>query len=69
MAHVLIVLVRGYQIAVSPFLPLNTCRFYPTCSRYAIDALRKYGSLKGTWLTLRRVLKCHPWHPGGFDPA
>ena len=69
MAGVLIFLVRVYQVLVSPLLPPNTCRFYPTCSRYTVDALTKYGAMKGTWLAARRIAKCHPWHPGGFDPA
>jgi putative membrane protein insertion efficiency factor len=69
MAHALIFLVRGYQALVSPVLPPNTCRFYPTCSNYAIDALKKYGALKGTFAALKRISKCHPWHRGGFDPA
>ncbi len=69
MSRVLIVLVRSYQIVVSPLLPPNACRFYPTCSSYTIDALKKYGAVKGSWLAIRRIAKCHPWHRGGFDPA
>jgi hypothetical protein len=69
MARALIILVRGYQALVSPVLPPNTCRFYPTCSIYAIDALKKYGALRGTLAALKRISKCHPWHHGGFDPA
>jgi len=69
MARVLVFVVRGYQLLISPLLPPNTCRFHPTCSQYAIDALKKYGSLKGTYLSVKRVSKCHPWHPGGYDPA
>ncbi|MEK9135521.1 MAG: membrane protein insertion efficiency factor YidD [Bacteroidota bacterium] len=69
MVRILIFLVRGYQRLISPFLPPNTCRFSPTCSSYMIDALQKYGAPKGTWITLKRISKCHPWHPGGFDPA
>jgi uncharacterized protein len=69
MAHALILLVRSYQLLVSHLLPPNTCRFHPTCSQYAIDALKKYGSIKGTYLSVKRVSKCHPWHPGGYDPA
>jgi putative membrane protein insertion efficiency factor len=65
----LIGLVRLYQLAISPLLPPNTCRFYPTCSVYTIDAIRKYGSMKGTWMAVKRVLKCHPYHPGGYDPV
>ena len=69
MKSVVITLIRAYQLTISPLLPPNTCRFYPTCSQYAIDAVRKYGSLKGSWRALKRVGKCHPFHPGGYDPA
>lgn len=65
---VLMLFIRGYQRFVSPFTPPR-CRFQPTCSHYAMDALEQYGALKGTWLTIRRVLKCHPLHPGGWDPV
>ena len=64
----LIWLVRAYQLLVSPFVP-PSCRFHPTCSHYAIEALQKHGALKGFWLALRRILRCHPWHPGGHDPV
>lgn len=60
-------LVRFYQKFISP-IKGPTCRFYPTCSQYSIQAFKKYGFLKGMWLTLRRVSKCHPFHPGGYDP-
>ena len=63
----LIAPVRLYQIWVSPLLP-PSCRFTPTCSHYAISALQKHGPLKGTWLATRRILRCHPWNPGGHDP-
>ena len=65
-AHVLLFLVRGYQYFLSPFFGLQ-CRFTPSCSHYAVDALTKHGALKGSYLTLRRLLRCHPWHPGGYD--
>lgn len=55
-----------YQWLVSPLLG-QKCRFYPSCSHYAIDALKKYGAIQGVWLTTKRLLKCHPWHPGGYD--
>jgi hypothetical protein len=62
------VLVRGYQRAVSPlFAP--RCRFLPTCSEYAYEALGEHGALKGSWLTLRRLGRCHPFHAGGYDPV
>ncbi|MEW5781839.1 MAG: membrane protein insertion efficiency factor YidD [Pseudomonadota bacterium] len=68
LAKPLIWLVRAYQLLISPFFP-PSCRFHPTCSHYAIEALEKHGPLWGTWLALRRVLRCHPWHPGGHDPV
>lgn len=65
---ILIGLIRGYQLAVSPFLP-PACRFYPSCSEYAARAIAAHGPVRGTWLSLGRVLRCHPWHPGGYDPV
>jgi putative membrane protein insertion efficiency factor len=59
---------KFYQMFVSPFLP-KTCRFYPSCSSYAIETYQKHGFFKATFLTLRRIGKCHPFHPGGFDPV
>lgn len=64
----LIVLVRFYQICISPLKP-PTCRFTPTCSAYAIEALRKHGPLKGLYHTIRRLLRCHPWGGSGYDPV
>jgi uncharacterized protein len=64
--RVLVALVRGYQRFISPMLPPR-CRFYPSCSAYALEALRLHGALRGCWLTVRRLSKCHPFHPGGFD--
>ncbi|MDO9600174.1 MAG: membrane protein insertion efficiency factor YidD [Azoarcus sp.] len=61
-------LIRGYQLFISPLLGPR-CRFYPTCSHYALEAIDTHGALKGSWLALRRVLRCHPWHPGGLDPV
>ena len=61
-------LIRGYQLAISPMLG-NRCRFYPSCSEYSMEALRRHGLFRGLWLTVRRVGRCHPWHPGGFDPV
>ena len=63
----LIGVVRLYQVAISPLLG-RRCRFTPTCSTYMIEAIRKYGALRGGWRGVRRILKCHPWHPGGHDP-
>ena len=61
-------LVRGYQLLISPILP-GSCRFYPTCSSYAMDALGHHGPLKGGWLALRRIARCHPWGGSQFDPV
>ncbi len=61
-------LIRFYQLAISPWLAPR-CRFTPTCSQYGIDALRKHGPVKGTWLTLKRISKCHPWGSHGHDPV
>ncbi len=68
MRRVLIWLVRGYQIVLSPWIG-QSCRFNPTCSNYAIEALREYGALRGSWMALRRIGRCHPWHEGGDDPV
>jgi uncharacterized protein len=62
----LVGLIRLYQLTLSPLLP-RACRFYPSCSQYAIDAIRAHGALRGAWLALARLARCHPWHPGGVD--
>ncbi|MCI5898636.1 MAG: membrane protein insertion efficiency factor YidD [Anaerovoracaceae bacterium] len=67
MKKVIILLIRGYQKFISPMFP-PVCRFYPTCSAYFIQAVEKYGALKGSFLGIKRILKCHPLHPGGYDP-
>lgn len=64
----LIVLLRGYQLLLSPLLG-QRCRFYPSCSHYAVDALRHHNLMKGSYLILSRLLRCHPFHPGGYDPV
>jgi uncharacterized protein len=64
----LLLLLRSYQYAVRPLLGAN-CRFYPSCSDYAKEAIERHGALQGLWLAVRRVVKCHPYHPGGFDPV
>ena len=64
----LLMLIRGYQLFISPLIGPR-CRFYPTCSHYALEALRVHGLRRGGWLALRRICRCHPWHPGGVDPV
>lgn len=64
----LILPVRLYQLTISPLLPAS-CRFVPTCSQYAVEALKKHGPLKGSYLTFRRLLRCHPWGGSGYDPV
>ena len=68
MGKILILVIRMYQLFISPLFP-PTCRFYPTCSAYAIEAIAKKGVLKGTWMTIKRLSKCHPFHPGGYNPV
>ncbi|ERI09315.1 membrane protein insertion efficiency factor YidD [Aneurinibacillus aneurinilyticus] len=68
MKSVLIFIIRFYQRFISPLLP-PSCRFYPSCSHYGLEAIQRFGALKGGWLTVKRLLKCHPFHPGGIDPV
>lgn len=68
MKRVLLALIAGYRLLLSPFLGAN-CRFYPTCSAYAAEAIERHGALAGAWLAIRRIVKCHPWHSGGVDPV
>ncbi|WP_395504438.1 membrane protein insertion efficiency factor YidD [Ectopseudomonas hydrolytica] len=68
MRRLAITLVRLYQYLISPLIGPR-CRFHLSCSHYAIEALEKHGLLRGLWLSLRRLLRCHPWHPGGYDPV
>ncbi len=68
MKALLIAIVKLYKYLISPVLP-GSCRFVPSCSEYMIEALKKYGALKGTYLSVKRVARCHPLHPGGFDPV
>jgi putative membrane protein insertion efficiency factor len=67
--HLLLFPIRIYRRLLSPLKPQPTCRFYPTCSTYALEAISRHGALVGLWLALLRLLKCHPFHPGGFDPV
>jgi len=69
LATALIGVIRAYQAVISPLLPPQTCRFHPTCSQYMIDAIGRHGAVSGFWRGVKRILRCHPFHPGGYDPA
>lgn len=68
MRKLALLLIRGYQLVVSPWLGAN-CRYYPSCSQYTAEAVDRYGALRGSWMGARRILRCHPFHAGGFDPV
>ncbi|NUM56934.1 MAG: membrane protein insertion efficiency factor YidD [Candidatus Hydrogenedentes bacterium] len=68
MGRILVAIIRLYQLLLSPLLGQN-CRFYPTCSHYAIEAIRKYGAIRGVWYGVRRIARCHPFNAGGYDPV
>ena len=68
MKILLIWLIRGYRLVISPLFP-PSCRFQPTCSQYAIQAVERFGALRGSWLAVKRILRCHPFNPGGYDPV
>ncbi|ULG71423.1 membrane protein insertion efficiency factor YidD [Macrococcus brunensis] len=68
MKQILLAIIRFYRSYISPMTP-PTCRFHPTCSQYGMEAIETHGALKGSYLTTKRILKCHPFHPGGFDPV
>lgn len=68
MTYIALLLIRFYKKAISPFLP-SACRFHPTCSEYTYQAIEKYGFLRGSWLGLRRIVRCNPFNAGGFDPV
>ena len=66
--YIFIYLIKFYQKFISPLKP-PSCRFYPTCSQYAIESIKKYGSIKGSYLAIKRIIRCHPFNPGGYDPV
>nr|WP_215904897.1 membrane protein insertion efficiency factor YidD [Gracilinema caldarium] len=66
--NLMLLIIRFYQKAISPHFP-PSCRYTPTCSHYTYEAIQKYGPLKGSWMGIKRILRCHPFHPGGFDPV
>ena len=68
MKHVLLFAIRAYQVVLSPLLPA-ACRYFPSCSQYASEAIERHGALRGSWLAARRVARCHPFRPGGYDPV
>ena len=68
MKFLLIGLIRVYRLVISPLFP-PSCRFQPTCSQYALDAVERFGSIRGSWMAIKRILRCHPFHPGGYDPV
>ena len=68
MKTILIALIKVYRLFISPLFP-PCCRFRPTCSKYALEAINRFGVLKGSWLSVKRISRCHPFHPGGYDPV
>ena len=68
MQRVVITLLKGYKLVISPLLP-SACRYYPTCSDYMLEAVSRYGALRGVWMGVKRLGRCHPFHEGGYDPV
>jgi putative membrane protein insertion efficiency factor len=68
MKYIAMALIRLYQLTLSPLLP-PSCRFEPSCSHYSYDAIKRFGFVKGGWLSIKRISRCHPFHPGGYDPV
>ena len=68
MKPILLALIRAYRLVLSPWWGRH-CRFTPTCSEFALEAIERHGALRGSWLAMRRISRCHPWHAGGFDPV
>lgn len=68
MKYIIIAIVRFYQLVISPWTA-SSCRYHPTCSQYSLEAVKKHGALKGGWLTIKRIGRCHPWSDGGHDPV
>jgi putative membrane protein insertion efficiency factor len=68
LARLSLLMIRGYQVTLSPMLP-SACRYTPSCSRYTYEAVERYGALRGSWMGAKRILRCHPFHRGGFDPV
>ena len=68
MQAILVLVLRGYKLVISPLLP-SACRYYPTCSEYMLEAVAKHGVVKGVWMGLKRLGRCHPFHEGGYDPV
>ena len=69
MKYIILAAIRLYQLTLARTLPANTCRFYPSCSHYGYDAVAKHGAIKGSWMAVKRVVRCNPFNPGGYDPV